>query len=168
MILFLLLLSLALNAGCIYAIILLYMRQNGMMKVEKDNKRLIKEMEEIFSGYMLELKEENESFLRQLSSIQQKEKNLSVKEIDDSEDAVIKNGNSGEQIAFSVKVPSASRSVIEKAYTALESEPRKQKKEALVDTIKELKEEGRSTEEIAKLLNKGKTEVELMLKLQKK
>ncbi|GAE43682.1 hypothetical protein [Mesobacillus boroniphilus] len=60
---FLLLLSLILNGAAIFAIILLYLRQNRLVEAEKKQEKIIKEIEEVFSAYLFELKEENDKFL---------------------------------------------------------------------------------------------------------
>ena len=60
---FLLLLSLILNAAAIFAIILLYLRQNRLVEAEKKQGKIIGEIEEVFSSYLLELKEEHVQFI---------------------------------------------------------------------------------------------------------
>ena len=60
---FLLLLSLILNGAAIFEIILLYLRQNRLVEAEKKQERIINEIEEVFSAYLFELKEENDKFL---------------------------------------------------------------------------------------------------------
>ncbi|MDP4162675.1 MAG: hypothetical protein Q8898_06170 [Bacillota bacterium] len=61
---FLLIISLLLNGLAIYAIIVLYTRQNRLMEVEKNQGKMIEEMEELISSYLFEMKEENEVFLK--------------------------------------------------------------------------------------------------------
>lgn len=68
---FILLVSLMLNLGAILAIIILYLRQNRFAESEKRQEKLIREAEELFSVYLLEMKEENEKLISRL----QKSKN---------------------------------------------------------------------------------------------
>lgn len=55
-----------LNILTIFAIIVLFMRQNRFIQVGKDQKAIVKEMEDLMSGYILELKEENEALLEKV------------------------------------------------------------------------------------------------------
>lgn len=53
-----------LNIFTIFAIIVLYLRQNRLSKLEKDQKAIIGEMEQILSGYLMEMKEDNETLVK--------------------------------------------------------------------------------------------------------
>lgn len=55
-----------LNILTIFAIIVLFMRQNRFIQVGKDQKAIVKEMEDLMSGYILEMKEENEALLEKV------------------------------------------------------------------------------------------------------
>ena len=52
-----------LNILTIFAVIVLFLRQNRFIQAEKDQKAMMAEMEELMSGYMMEMKEENEALL---------------------------------------------------------------------------------------------------------
>ncbi|MFE4140931.1 hypothetical protein ACFX4I_03555 [Peribacillus sp. YIM B13472] len=54
----------ALNIFTIFAIIVLYLRQNRLSKLEKDQKAIIGEMEQLLSGYLMEMKEDNETLVK--------------------------------------------------------------------------------------------------------
>lgn len=56
-----------LNIITIFAVIVLFLRQNRFMQVEKNQKTMMAEMEELMSGYIMEMKEENEALLEKLS-----------------------------------------------------------------------------------------------------
>ncbi|WP_075980901.1 hypothetical protein [Bacillus massilinigeriensis] len=68
----LLLISFILNIISIFAVIILYLRQNRLVQVEQRQVKNMKELEELISTYMMEMKEENEEFIQKL--ILQKEK----------------------------------------------------------------------------------------------
>ncbi|RRN70309.1 hypothetical protein EI200_14260 [Peribacillus simplex] len=53
-----------LNIFTIFAIIVLYLRQNRLSKVEKDQKAMIDEMEQLLSGFLMEMKQDNEILVK--------------------------------------------------------------------------------------------------------
>ncbi|WP_057913390.1 hypothetical protein [Peribacillus muralis] len=53
-----------LNICSIFAIIILYLRQNRLDQLEKDQKATIIEMEQLLSGYLMEMKEDNEALIK--------------------------------------------------------------------------------------------------------
>lgn len=53
-----------LNIFTIFAIIVLYLRQNRLSMLEKDQKAVIGEMEQLLSGYLMEMKEDNETLVK--------------------------------------------------------------------------------------------------------
>ncbi|MFE3974787.1 MULTISPECIES: hypothetical protein [unclassified Peribacillus] len=53
-----------LNIFTIFAIIVLYLRQNRLSKVEKDQKAMIDEMEQLLSGFLIEMKQDNEILVK--------------------------------------------------------------------------------------------------------
>lgn len=55
-----------LNIITIFAVIVLYLRQNRFIQAEKDQKAMMAEMEALMSGYIMEMKEENEALLDKL------------------------------------------------------------------------------------------------------
>ncbi|RID87144.1 hypothetical protein D1953_07485 [Peribacillus asahii] len=55
-----------LNIFSIFAIIVLFVRQNRFHQAEKNQKAVIAEMEELMTGYIIEMKEENEALLEKL------------------------------------------------------------------------------------------------------
>lgn len=70
MTIFILFLSIILNIITIFAIIILYLRQNRLLTMDHSQKQTMKEMEDIFTAYIEELKEENEQFINKFKSIQ--------------------------------------------------------------------------------------------------
>ena len=74
-----------LNIVTIFAVIVLYLRQNRFIQAEKDQKAMMAEMEELMSGYIMEMKEENEALLDKLMDNKQplgKKESFILKETD--------------------------------------------------------------------------------------
>lgn len=69
-----------LNIITILAVVVLFMRQNRLIQAEKDQKAIVAEMEELMSGFMMEMKEENEALLEKLSKKKQRTTNKNVEE----------------------------------------------------------------------------------------
>ncbi|MDF1998683.1 hypothetical protein [Peribacillus frigoritolerans] len=57
-----------LNILTIFAIIVLYLRQNRLSMLEKDQKAVIGEMEQLLSGYLMEMKEDNETLVKAIKN----------------------------------------------------------------------------------------------------
>ncbi|CAM3704217.1 hypothetical protein [Mesobacillus zeae] len=171
----LLLISLMLNAGCIFAIILLYTRQNRLLELEQKQKKIIHEIEEVFSGYLLELKEENETFIKRM---QRADVNGQFQEAMQENMQQLQDADSSMETRHEAPVihkPHVSFKKVQTAYsnsgqgnTPADSGKPVLENELLTDRVVRLKTEGHTAEEIAKMLDKGKTEIELMLKFQKK
>ncbi|WP_079508455.1 hypothetical protein [Mesobacillus jeotgali] len=181
---FLLLLSLILNAAAIFAIILLYLRQNRLVEAEKKQGKIISEIEEIFSSYLFELKEENDKFLELMANTDLRAKTSQVKSSDDAvgthmdEEAGIKSQENrlGKGIsyqaarqAYKKNSETAAIASVETKETEMESilpeDPGPEARElSIIDQVVSMKTQGLTTEEIARKLDKGKTEIELLLK----
>ncbi|MCM3572746.1 hypothetical protein M3172_06050 [Mesobacillus subterraneus] len=179
---FLLLLSLMLNVAAIFAIILLYLRQNRLAEAEKKQGKIIKEIEEVFSAYLFELKEENDKFLELMSAtnIQKESDGNKTAPIEAAEekpeavaDGVSKETNQrlGKGISYHaarkayqqnhVPVPSDSNDNI---YMEIPEDNSESTPLSFVDQVVHMKKQGLTIEEIARDLDKGKTEIELLLK----
>jgi hypothetical protein len=152
---FLLVLSLILHAVGFYFITLLFMKYQSVKHIEERQAAMLAETEQYLSAYLMELKDENEKLLSEMKHMQRsehksKENNAprqpdvkdSVEEADfpvpsfTHEDRV--------EISFHNPEPASPLTLEEKAF--------------------QLNQKGFSAEEIAKQLNKGITEIELMLK----
>ena len=187
---FLLLLSLILNAAAIFAIILLYLRQNRLVEAEKKQERIIGEIEEVFSAYLLELKEENDKFIETMKNT----KNLRKSEIDSGQtepepkgsELDFKNSPDKEQnaepalrLGRGISYHAAKKAYQQNSEPAAVNvdEPQSNLEDPLIksdstglqnlsfiDRVLYLKNQGLSIEEIARDLDKGKTEIELLLK----
>lgn len=172
---FLLLVSYILNAAAIFAIILLYLRQNRLVEAEKKQERLIAEIEEVFSSYLLELKEENDKFLASIHHLNQDQgADLVAGEVNQDESVEELPVQASPRIGKGAALQAA-----RKAYQQNKSEESRVpsrnpepempiKPLSFPDKVEQLIGEGRSIEEIARELDKGKTEIELLLKFRQK
>ncbi|WP_161946597.1 hypothetical protein [Ureibacillus xyleni] len=146
------------------------------LEVRQD--RLIREMDDAISVYLIEMREENDRLIKELSKVNKIEhiSNLS---------AVTKNDEDKESNAKNIDLTSPSSSevvlqtktvlpnLVKKAYQQQKSFdlPQQKNDEEINAPLKSFEEKvidlfkaGKSVEEIAKETQKGKTEIELLLK----
>lgn len=171
------------------------MRQNRYIDLEKKQEALMKEMDELFSTYMIEMKDENEKFLQELQSI-----NLNRKLPENSSPSIEKklkmenkqpnmqdNSRKDESpypkgtVFQAVKAYSNSKKIQPKTFqdsssqthVTSEKEPQAQvpakneqgdSMESMLKKAQDMQKQGLSIEDIAKRLDRGKTEIELLLK----
>ncbi|EWG11984.1 DUF6115 domain-containing protein [Cytobacillus firmus] len=189
---FLIAISLLLNIVALLFIILLYLRQNKLMDTEKRQEKVIVEMEEVISSYLIQMKEENDDFISKISQFNTKN-DPSIKEnsirvnLDRKNDQEIAKVDEKSMRLAKASIYQASKaykqnlrktedklsekenlSSIMETESVTQSDSSQQFKEEIpsstYDQVFTLKKQGMSTEDIAKQLGKGKTEVELMLK----
>jgi hypothetical protein len=186
---FLLLLSLILNAAAIFAIILLYLRQNRLVEAEKKQERILNEIEEVFSAYLFELKEENEKFLELMTKKNRQkqpggieatatEAELREKETETRPDKItpeIQQNRLGKGISYHAARKAYQQNpepvptdLNDKIDMELPEDNVESKELSFVDQVVYMKKQGLTIEEIAKDLDKGKTEIELLLKFRQK
>ncbi|NHM29821.1 hypothetical protein [Neobacillus terrae] len=203
---FLLVVSFLLNALTIYAIIVLYTRQNRLADLDKKQERIIKDMEDLISSYLFEMKEENEKFLHRFENIngEAPENSATSKKTAAQAPPLVKNLPEKEsESPIKMTGPSTSRLLAAKAYQtnriplekpeaeepfesfyseetnktvskeSLSGEKDREelikvppKEETLAEQIINLQKQGKSMEQIARQLKRGKTEIELILKFQ--
>ncbi|MGG5252924.1 hypothetical protein ACQYAD_05450 [Neobacillus sp. SM06] len=200
---FLLLISLLLNGVAIFSIILLFTRQNRFLEVEKKQENMIKEMEELISSYLFEMKEENEAFLSKfqatgtpilratnpaanVNKTTLAEKTNQEVKMDNEPDSdwkekaagALKNqavkayqkssrkeASSKETLSEQVSVKGMDTKAVHiGAEKTSPSSPDDIYRDLFVNQVMILQNQGLSIAEIAKKLNKGKTEIELLLK----
>ena len=196
----------SLNIFTIFAVIILYLRQNRLTKLEKEQKALIMEMEELLTGYLMEMKEDNEALIKAVSqagsqtSVDKMKEQMIVKSQSAGEQAVLvekpiqepklkgtkrqatnayknQSEKDGEykssdemkdnlELSAEASILSKEKAlVIEKDFSALLQDSLEEL--SLNEQVDYLAEQGLSIEEIAKKLNRGQTEIELLLKFQK-
>ncbi|GEK30951.1 swarming motility protein SwrB [Kurthia zopfii] len=152
---------------CFYFIALLNMKLNRFQKNEHKQELLMEEMESSIANFLTEIEDENNRLIQIINS---KEKQLTKEDVQPTVASVEQAPNdeptkNEEKVAFT-----APRSYVKKAYLT-ESKPSVNEipkvERTLEQKVKDLYIKGQSIAEIAKQLNKGKTEVELLLKFQK-
>ncbi|WP_143415839.1 hypothetical protein [Geobacillus sp. E263] len=156
MIAFLLVVSFILHALSLFVIILLYLQLSKVKETEKRQQQMAEEMEQTFSAYLLEWKEENERFLKELTDM------LTNRTKDDRKQSSSKaDATSTKEEALPNYFPNVDdvKDIVDIRHQAMPS---------LVEEAWQLFEQGKTIEEIAKILKKGKTEIELLLKFRQK
>jgi len=170
---------------CFYIIALLNAKVAKFKDLEIRQERMMREMEESISLYLVEIREENDRLINELSQ------GTSTKQERKIEDTAISHVEQPKSVANDENINSIEHLVEQKvfvpkavarnAYNKYKTQPNSDDQEASksisIDTEPEapltfeqqvikLHNEGKNIEEIAKLTNKGKTEIELLLKFQ--
>lgn len=201
---FFIIISIMLNIIALMAIVILYLRQNKLLKVEVDQKKSLAEIEELMSSYLLEIKDENEQFIERVKGVNKEKRKLEqsspihVTENQLEQESSIEKEDSqrelssllGKTVSFqAVKayqkqkkeqmesnelLLSSNEATIKASEKVEEDSPKSEQKdihdpngalgESLFEQIMNMKKQGFSEEEMAKKLNKGKTEIALLLK----
>lgn len=183
-----------------YFILLLNSKISKFKLIEKNQEKLVSEMEDTFSVYLLEMKEENDRLIREMSKVKntQPNDNLSV-QMNDSLEMNLNNASNVEEIHRSTlnlphektdeniaqtklePIKVTPKSVAVNAYKKNGSAPtnntnkstqnNEQPSEIANEMVHTFDSEvigyyrsGMSVEEIAKKTQKGKTEIELLIK----
>ncbi|WP_146552104.1 hypothetical protein [Rummeliibacillus sp. SL167] len=166
-----------------YFIILLYTKISRLKDVEKSQARLKDEMDNAIGAYLAEMRDENDRLIKELALMNKK----SLEDKTDREHSP-QNSENGEHSASSEEIIKPTfnmpRRIVTKAYqnssasmsatttsiqTAAETAKDSVDSEVTLtfeEQIQELYRNGKSIDEIARLLQKGKTEIELLLKFQ--
>ncbi|MER3007375.1 hypothetical protein ABQG73_21320, partial [Bacillus licheniformis] len=69
MTIFLITISFLIHAMSLFALIILFQRQNKISDSEKKAKQAAKDMEEMMTAFLIEIKEENEQLIAKLGSV---------------------------------------------------------------------------------------------------
>lgn len=151
---------------CFYVIFIMNAKMAKLQDVEQRQNQLMREMENTFSVYLLEMKEENDRFLNELSSISPPK--APKTELDAQLPKSTNEQNPQDPSTYVKVVP---KSVVQKAYKqqsrmqdASKEEETTPSLSAKEEQILSLHREGKTIEEIAKITQKGKTEIELFIK----
>ncbi|WP_108669666.1 hypothetical protein [Peribacillus acanthi] len=210
---FLVTISILLNLVSIFAIIILYQRQNRLVQAESKQGKIIEELEDILQSFLLEMKDDNEKFMSQVqkatemkvapvssnplhpsleisngivskvshldekSSISLNQnpnlvlnsyKQSTLQELDDDVmDFSEKIFTQKDKVEITIPPHSSNQkpeSQFKDTFKQQLSKHNVKKDSTIQEQIDELLEKGLSLEQIAKKLNKGKTEIELLLK----
>lgn len=200
---FLIIINFILVLFAIFATIILYIRQNQLLELEKKYKQLNEQLEDSMSSFFMQMQEENETFIKKLKELQSNRDSLmqaqdSPFHIENRETRLspehqlnndvisikkpplysgIKSYQKMQEISKLTESEKASDKQVDKEVAVQDIEQKAdinngvmEENEVLTEhemAIKQIKEPlkaGKTVEEIAKQLNRGKTEVELLIK----
>ena len=150
-----------------YFLSILYMKVSKYDDFEKKQKRLMEEMDDSLAAYLAEVKDENDTLIEKLISAQGEKRNRN--EVEEVESTVsLKEPNLEESSLINITMPKIPVNLALKSYGKMKYEPIEEieAEEEIDDRTRaiSLHNEGKSIEEIARTLGKGRTEVELILK----
>ncbi len=158
-----------------YFIILLYAKISRLKDIEKNQERLKDEMDQATSVYLAEMRDENDRLIRELKMM--RENRLQENQLNPKK-SLKESVNDSTTKKEKIDPPTFNmpRNLVAKAYQdtsatistkeILETSMEPLKKLTLEEEVKELHQSGKNVDEIAKMLQKGKTEIELLLKFQ--
>lgn len=155
----LVMISLVLHAAAFYFILLLFTRYSAIKNLEQEQRKLLEETEQILTGYILEMKEENERLLNELGNANSPLRFSEEEKPEVKEESSVKKSD---ELPAHLEAIADINDTIEISSTVPEQEKR------LKDYVLELSDQGLTAEEIAKELGRGKTEIELILKFRQK
>lgn len=125
-------------------------KQKDLIDIEEKMTTQVEQMENSLALYLVELREENERFTEELEKLQ----NHTIKET--STPKKVETNKRNTEDSYTMYNPMSNIKDSEKVESSLESK------------VLYLFEKGLTSEEIAKQLNKGTTEIELILKFRQK
>ncbi len=170
-----------------FSMILVYQRLTYFKDMERKQAHMFSEIEAAFTGYIMQIKEENEQLLERLNQSTKEikhtkqfdknneinfvEQNLKFKNNESSSFQVVEEKISNEDVKE--LLPSFDEEVTHQTSPEIEKEPQTEsdffgKEQSLQEQVLSYYNSGATIEEIAKKLNKGKTEIELLLKFRQK
>lgn len=152
--------SIILNLVTIFWLIVLTLRVNRTKQIEKEYRILHKEIEGLFSSYLTEMREENEHLLEMLKKQNVKEKTPKEKQTNQDE-------RKSDQSIQDTKHKNQPEGLEEVKYPSYRP-PHVNGEDLYVQSLTAqaflLQKQGHDIAEIAQKLNKGRTEIELLLK----
>ncbi len=178
MITFLLVISFLLHFITLIAVVILSIRVSKTKELELKQEKVARQVEETFTAYLLEIKEENErlmNILEQNGQTDVAEKNRSGSDITHPKSQVKSQeqespGPIVKKEAF--EAPNTASYQNEESQSSYDIPTEYNKEESYQPSVQssvfQLYDQGYNTEQIAKRLDCGKTEVELMLKIHPK
>lgn len=140
-----------------YIISLLNAKLGKLQDIERKQEQILKEIDDSFGAYIAEIKDENNRLLEEL---EQKDKRVSspINEVVASETT------NSEDLPFDLPKTFVSKKIAANRYSTNAATSEKKVPLSTKDKVIYYAEEGKSAIEIAKILQIGKTEVELFLK----
>ena len=147
-----------------YFIALLNMKISKYKGMEDKQEQMIKEIENSFSAYIAEIRDENDRLLHELK--EQNNYSSEKKEVISIAKKEISSASNEESQSLIISRPLVSKQKAASSYVQSSNLPEKEIPITLKEKVLYYSEEGKNPTEIAKLLQIGKTEVELFLKFQ--
>ncbi|RHW39618.1 hypothetical protein D1B33_01865 [Lysinibacillus yapensis] len=162
---------------CFYFIVLLNLKIAKFKDLEKRQDQLIREMDDAIGLYLVEMKEENDRLIKELSNIEGNEKQHAPKAgLVNIEENKTNEKESVEEVKIDAK-PFVPKSMAANAYKQQKNvsqppqmlKPQQNEQDSPILPSFEQKvlnfyKEGKTIDEIAKIMQKGKTEIELLIK----
>lgn len=139
-----------------YFIALLNAKLTKFKDMEYKQEQVISEMEESFSAYLAEIKDENDRLLQELKST---ETTVAATSTEPNRQLITK-----ETVPFEVPRSFVSKQLAANSYIKTAEATEKKAPVTIKEKVLFYYNEGNSIDEIAKMLQIGKTEVELFLK----
>ncbi|SFM31798.1 hypothetical protein SAMN04487943_11345 [Gracilibacillus orientalis] len=152
----LLLLSFIIHIVTFVIIRQLKLKQDMLTTTEDNVNQQVKNIEDTLAVYLVELKEENENFVKQ------------VGKLNDNKSVNNKNKQEQQQVRQPVAEFDTSKDTTEYQPISHVEQVEDVVERSTTASVLHLHEKGHTVDEIAKKLDKGKTEVELLLKFQQK
>ncbi|OOE01161.1 hypothetical protein BO219_11660 [Anoxybacillus kestanbolensis] len=143
--------SFVLHGISLFLIILLSLKWVKIKETEREQAELIREMETMMTTYLMQFKEENERFVKQITSSAVRQKKRETPPSLREEQPSLPIDDVVDRIELSTTTPKGEQSL-----------------ESLVSEALKLQQQGKTIDEIAKALKRGKTEMELLLKFHQK
>ena len=168
----LLLLSLLLHVVAFYFIIVLYMKYSTMKDLTDTQRQILEETENSMTSFLIDMKDENEKLIETLLSssreVQQMPNPVETVESDQHRHTVKrqnpKSSNNIDTKENMIDLPSHLLGLDDMQDIVEITQTKNKKKPPFEIEAINLYKKGYTVEQIAKQLNKGKTEVELLLK----
>ncbi|MBE2929087.1 hypothetical protein [Anoxybacillus flavithermus] len=135
----------------LFLIILLSLKWVKIKETEREQAELIREMETMMTTYLMQFKEENERFVKQITSSAVRQKKRETPPSLREEQPSLPIDDVVDRIELSTTTPKGEQSL-----------------DSLVSEALKLQQQGKTIDEIAKALKRGKTEMELLLKFHQK
>ncbi|MGG4000680.1 DUF6115 domain-containing protein [Anoxybacillus kestanbolensis] len=143
--------SFVLHGISLFLIILLSLKWVKIKETEREQVELIREMETMMTTYLMQFKEENERFVKQITSSAVRQKKRETPPSLREEQPSLPIDDVVDRIELSTTTPKGEQSL-----------------DSLVSEALKLQQQGKTIDEIAKILKRGKTEMELLLKFHQK
>ncbi len=148
-----------------YFIVLLNLKISSLKEVEEKQQRMKDDMDDAIGAYLAEMKDENNRLIQEMKTIKKQSTNNSSSFINKQDSSMYTKNTADrddeiETIQNNFKVPKA---YVKKAYQTKQSD---ENKLTVEEQVIQMYKKGLSISDIAKRVNRGKTEIELLLKFQ--